>query len=157
MKKLVFVTFIAFACNSKTEKASQSLANNQAIGNESKESVDTVSLRITPFKEIPDEIEGCGCQFFLSKEDEMNESYLFLSDLASVGFISINGSIERLELSSERKSKDLYFFINGRVSLSIELKKRTKQNDELILMEGVFVLSRDQEKIEKRFVGSCGC
>jgi len=148
------IGLLVFECSNKAEQSKDSAGEN-VEKNQSKLNLDTI-LRIDTFKDIPDEIDGCACYYFLSKRDETTKTYLFVNDFGRIAFIALNGSIERFDLV-DSETKDFFTYRNGPYFLSIKIEKKEEKGDELTSMEGVLTLSFGGRRVVKQFVGSCGC
>lgn len=109
------------------------------------------------FSNIPEEIDGCACYFYLSSQDEKREKFIFISDFANSAFISINKRIEKFELIEHKENGSIYLYSKGEYSLKVEVAKKENGASETSVMEGFIRLSKGDNAIRKDFVGSCGC
>lgn len=159
MKKLILIitVIVFFSCTNK------SLNSNKLVNSylkEQQESVlkkDTIDFNLNTFTTIPNEIDGCGCYFYLSKEDEKNGNYLFVNDFANIAFVSINSKLEKFELKEHKEASSVYIYSNGNYDLKVEITKKENEGNESSIIIGLIILSKGKSLIEKEFIGSCGC
>ncbi len=118
---------------------------------------DSIDFSVDTFTTLPGEIDGCGCYFYLSKQDEKKEKYLFVNDFASIAFISINGKVEEFKLTEHAENSKIYLYSNGTYHLKVEITKEKDDGYESSVIEGVITVSKGNNVIRKSFVGSCGC
>ena len=52
-------------------------------------------INIETFTIIPKDIDGAGCEFFLSSSDKKKSNYIFVNDFADLAYMRINGKIEK--------------------------------------------------------------
>ena len=73
------------------------------------------SLIVGTFSKIPAEIDGCSCYFFLSEKDKKNEQYVCVNDFGNLAFISLNGKLEKFEMtfSDNTKKEGIYSYSNN--------------------------------------------
>lgn len=109
------------------------------------------------FNNVPDEVDGCACYFYLSQQDESNEKYIFINDYANLGFVSINGKLEEFELISHNKKGRTYTYSNRDYKLKIIITKESAMDVEATRMKGKIVLSKGNSYISKEITGFCGC
>lgn len=117
----------------------------------------SVDFSLDSFSNIPEEIDGCACYFYLSAQDEKMEKYIFISDFANTAFISIKKRVEKFELREHKENSRIYLYSNGEYSLKVEIAKKENGASETSVMEGSISLSKGNNIIRKDFVGACGC
>ena len=125
----------------------------------------STSLSVDDFKNVPDEIEGCGCYFSDNEETFKRNEYLFVASYDSVAFISIDKKLVRLKMLSTTREpetfgdhdhSDIYSSDKYKVSLDIRYKKSS--GEETWLNNGTITIeSKDGQKAVKKFFGECGC
>mgnify|MGYP003577264278 CR=1 FL=1 len=116
-----------------------------------------MDMVLNTFKDLPKEIDGCGCYFYLSKNDEKEAKYIFVNDFADAAFVSINKKLEKFKLKEHKDDSNTYFYFNADYDLIIEITKRYNGGDETSLVEGVIILTKGKNSIKNNFIGSCGC
>jgi hypothetical protein len=124
-------------------------------------------LKLTDFKEIPKEIDGCSCIFSETEIKYKAEKYLIATNLDSIAFISINGNIAKLylvERKFDKNEKDeenyIEIFANQKFKATIEVKKDNtkKSGDEIWWNNGSIKIENEKGKSQtKKFIGECGC
>lgn len=115
------------------------------------------SARLMTFEDLPEEIDGCGCYFYLSVGDQSQGKYLFVNDFAQIAYVSINGKIVRFELQRHEQERSIYEYLSGRYALYVRVLKKQDAEGEGSNVSGIIRLSIDKEVDERSFVGYCGC
>ena len=115
------------------------------------------TLTLNTFTKIPDEIDGCGCYFYLSEKDEKKERYIFVNDFASVAFVSVKSKLQRFELKKHKEGSSEYLYSNGAYQLKVQITEKKTDGEESSRMKGIIILSKGKSVLHKAFVGSCGC
>ncbi|KAA8478432.1 hypothetical protein BDE36_0264 [Arcticibacter tournemirensis] len=128
---------------------------NDLKANNQEEEVNAIDLK--PFTELPQELDGCGCYFYLSKKDEKEDKYIFVNDFASTAFVFVNNRLEKFELKEHDEGSNFYSYSNERYDLKIEITKKSTGGDETSNIEGVLTIKKGKEELKKTFVGTCGC
>jgi hypothetical protein len=113
-------------------------------------------INLTTFSNLPKEIEGCGCYFYLSKTDMAKEKYICVTDYANYAFISISGKIEKLKLLSNKK--DFYDYNNDKYDIKIKILKKEKDGGEGLKISGqINITHKTSQNKEIKIVGYIGC
>lgn len=119
---------------------------------------EAVKISLNTFSDLPKEIEGCSCYFYLSKKDRKEEKYIFVNDFAKMAFVSINGKIEKFILKEHQEGSDIYLYSNGTYDLKTKITKKESDGAEGSNEEGIITLIKGADILfEKNFIGSCGC
>jgi hypothetical protein len=165
---LLIPFFILSSCKknvdlSKTEKKIEELKKvNESKSKNHLKSIPT-SFSLDNFNESFDDINGPTCVFAETEKDYENKKFLFVSNFDSIGYISVNHKILRLELI-ERKYKAkttenedylcVYKGMKYKVSLHITVDNTKEYNDESWWNKGELTIENDNgEKITKNFIG----
>ncbi|MES2627497.1 MAG: hypothetical protein V4616_00885 [Bacteroidota bacterium] len=148
------MTFTYLSCTRQSQSEQKELSK---LSINKKLTVDSPSLTIGTFNKIPDDIDGCGCYFYLSKEDELKSNYLFINDFADVAFISINQKLVRLQLEAHVESSDVYSYKSEDYTVKLEIQKRVEGGEEVSIVEGTIRVSDAKHENQKKIVGTCGC
>jgi hypothetical protein len=128
------------------------------VGKNAKKSKEGVEISLDIFSDLPKEIEGCGCYFYLSKKDKKEEKYIFMNDFAKIAFVSINGKMEKFTLKEYQTGSNIYLYSNGTYDLRTKITKKESDGAEGFNEEGVLTLMKGSiTVVEKSFIGSCGC
>lgn len=122
-------------------------------------------IKITQFKGLPPQIEGCSCYFSKSESDFKRDRYVFASGGDSTAYISINKKPVVLKLVSVSGSSGFAegkgfekTFSNGIYSVRIKLSSEEKTGDEVWWYTGKLQLSfKGVEVKEFSILGECGC
>ncbi|MCL2131807.1 MAG: hypothetical protein FWH36_05070 [Lentimicrobiaceae bacterium] len=115
------------------------------------------NICIDKFTVIPDEIDGCGCYFFISKEDEKSEQYIYVNNFAHLAFMMINGEMVEFELSEHNENNDIYLYKHKNIKLKVEITKKEFDEYEISNVEGVITIETEKNIKKQSFVGNCGC
>lgn len=157
MKKITLLSLL-FMLLSCTEKSiGRKDQNTKTVKHSSSMEMDSIDFTLDSFVKIPDEIDGCGCYFYLSTEDEQSRRFIFVNDFANVAFVSINRNIEKFELKKHDEKSNLYWYSNGVFDLKVAITKKTTKEYETTYMEGEISLSKGSRTVSKFFTGTCGC
>ncbi len=165
---LLIPFFILSSCKknvdlSKTEKKIEELKKvNESKSKNHLKSIPT-SFSLDNFNESFDDINGPTCVFAETEKDYENKKFLFVSNFDSIGYISVNHKILRLELI-ERKYKAkttenedylcVYKGMKYKVYLHITVDNTKEYNDESWWNKGELTIENDKgEKITKNFIG----
>ena len=152
MKNTSYFVFLLFLYSCSNEKLGDKNNNVELI-----EAKDPINLTISSFTTLPSDIDGCGCYFYLSEQDEKNNNYVFVNDFAKTAFICINDSLQKFELIKHKDNSDFYDYKNLIYDLKIEILKKENEGEEGSRIEGRIKLSKGKLIIEKEFRGTCGC
>ncbi|GAB3924744.1 hypothetical protein GCM10028827_13200 [Mucilaginibacter myungsuensis] len=114
-------------------------------------------INLTAFVVIPDEIDGCSCDFYLSKKDEKRRRYLMVNDFGNTAFVSINNKVEKIFLKEHKEGSSKYLYSNDEYEIKIEITEKIDDGEETSLMKGIFTIIKGQTMLQKNFIGSCGC
>jgi len=147
----ILLVLVLIACNSRTTLNNKEDTTHQNERS-TKQSQEAIKVSLDTFSGLPKEIDGCSCDFYASREDKKAGKYIFVNDFAKLAFVSINGKIEKFMLKEHQEGSDSYLYFNETYYLEIKVTKEESGGDELTNEEGILTL-----KVEKRFIGSCGC
>ncbi|MDB5156164.1 MAG: hypothetical protein JWR50_871 [Mucilaginibacter sp.] len=117
------------------------------------------SIRLNRFTQLPNDVQGCVCYFFLSKTDEIKKKYIMTEIFAQIAYVSINNKIQKFNLINF-KDKVFYTYSNSdkTYTLRVEFKNKIKKDAEDFNVVGVLIIYKGQKVIIKRdIVGECGC
>lgn len=154
---LILTAIVFYSCSNNSYDNNYQLKIPTKLQQESVLIKDSIDFKINTFTDIPSEIDGCGCYFYLSKEDEQDKKYLLVNDFASIAFLSINGKVVKFVLKEHKENSSFYLYSNGFYKLSVEITKKEDGGIESSIIKGLIKLSKGNIVIEKKFVGFCGC
>jgi hypothetical protein len=109
---------------------------------------------IETFNNIPIEIEGPACYFYLSEQDRNEGKYLFVNDFAEYGYMKINGQITKFSLvkfKEKDQSNSYYLYTNKEDTVHIEIMS----NDSLL--KGIIYFRNAKEVKKIKCIGECSC
>ena len=89
------------------------------------------SIKVEPFMEYPQEIDGGSCEFYLNQDDMSNNRYIMVNDFAQQTYMKINGKMELLLLKND-SGKEMEYS-NDSYSVTIEISSQKIQAMNLIL------------------------
>ncbi len=114
------------------------------------------SIKVEPFTEYPQEIDGGSCEFYLNKDDMSNDRYIMVNDFAQQTYLKINGKMELLLLKKDSEKKMEYS--NDSYSVTIEITSNTDTGNESYTLKGIIsVKNAKGETVSFPFIGQCGC
>lgn len=114
-------------------------------------------ILVETFNEIPDLIDGCGCDFYLTEKDMQEKRYVFVNNFSKIGFVKINGRLEQFNLKAMEQKASSYHYVNDSYELSIQILKKESSNPEESKVFGVVQIKKNKHKVEKNVIGYCGC
>lgn len=117
---------------------------------------DTTYLKIEPFYDIPEIIDGGFCYFSSSVDNCRKNKYIFVNDFAAYGSIKINGILELLELKSYNLEKKEYTYSGRNVVLEIRIMGFLEEQDETYSLVEINVKSK-HGSFEGILIGKCEC
>lgn len=146
---LIALTFVSCVGNNGKNNANQTPTS---------ESPKQVEIELDVFTNLPKEIDGCGCYFFLSETDKQEGKYICVNDFANLAFVSINSSLEKFVLTEHMENSNIYLYASNAFELKVEITKKESGGDEVSNVEGIITIkTEDNQKIETTFIGYCGC
>ena len=114
------------------------------------------SIKVEPFTEYPQEIDGGSCEFYLYKDDMSNDRYIMVNDFAQQTYLKINGKMELLLLKKDSEKEMEYS--NDSYSVTIEISSQKDTGDESYTLKGkISVKNMKGETVSFPFIGQCGC
>jgi len=123
------------------------------------------SGRLSSFKGFPPGISGCSCYFSQSDKDFRGERFIFVTDLDSTAFVSVDGKLIRLKLLRSTREPNVLdgsehtdTFSNGVYTVTAEISPSENTGDEVWWNTGKLTLYFKDVEIETLpFLGECGC
>ncbi len=124
-----------------------------------------MSLKISSFKKVPAEIEGCGCYFSADKEKYKQKQYLFAATYDSVAYIMVDQKLIRLKMLSTTRKPDTFgdydhieIYSSENYKVTVDIKYKKESGDETWTNTGTITIeSKQGQKEVKKFFGECGC
>ena len=114
------------------------------------------SIKVEPFTEYPQEIDGGSCEFYLNQDDMSNARYIMVNDFAQQTYLKINGKMELLLLKNDSEKKMEYS--NDSYSATIEISSPKDTGDESYTLKGkISIKNAKGETVSFPFIGQCGC
>jgi hypothetical protein len=161
---VIFVLFFAvFSCTEtekKTEKEVTSAIPSSATKVVEEKDEPNISqgirLRMDTFTYISDEYIGCGCSLYLTEQDKKADTFIY-RDAGDIAMIVLNGIVHRMDYKGE--SNGITTYSND----SVEVKRvhtkaaESTEMEETMGVEGVLTITKGKDKLEKKYVGYCGC
>lgn len=145
------------AHNNTAKKTNIKLSNKKLDSTDTKQQSKLI-ISLNTFTNLPDEIQGCACYFYLTKRDEKRGEYIFVNDFAQISYISINGKLEKFNLINHSDNDDIFLYSNGLYLLKIELLDKKGDGNEGFSTKGVLTLKKGKDTLlKKNFIGDCGC
>lgn len=115
------------------------------------------SIKITTFTEVPRDMEGCGENLFLNKQDEKAERFVFYTDYVR-GLIYVNNKMI-LITHNEKPLENGSIFSNKDYTLEIKYGLRKSAGDESYQINSAIMTLKYHSKIvwTKKVIGGGGC
>jgi hypothetical protein len=152
MKKIFLYLFaITLTSCSNTDNHAQNSKESKIA------SIAQESFKLDTFSLLPREIDGCGCYFYTSENNEQESKFIFVNDFASIAFISINGQLERFKLTEHKENSSVYLYTNSSFRLTVTITQKKSAGEEISKVKGILTVKRGDEEIKVNFIGSCGC
>lgn len=162
MRSIIIVIFALFLLSSCNKLAENKEANHKTTT--SKNLIPKTSAKLDSFKDFPEEVDGAGCYFSVTKKDFKKESYIFVSNYDSIAFIKMNGRFIKLHLIESKNyepSLEQYTekYKNDEFQVTVDFKQSNDDNgDEAAIFEGsVSVKHNNEPEVKKNLYGYCGC
>jgi hypothetical protein len=154
MKRIYFlvvlmILFVEIYCG-------QSQSSNN-FNNKTLTTIDSTIIYLERFTDIPQEIDGCACYFFISQEDREKSQYIFVNDWALLAFVKINGQIVKFEQQKYDDKKNVYFYTHHTDKMKVEITKKIAEDYESVVVEGIITIETEKGHLQQKFIGDCGC
>jgi len=119
-------------------------------------SLDTINLTI--FTELPKDIMGCACYFYLTKSDQKEKRFIFANNFYQTAYISINGKLTKFTLYKHKEDSNLFEYTNNSYKLNVSFSKRQSEGSEGFSIIGIIILKQKNKVVAKKnIIGYCGC
>jgi len=121
----------------------------------------TNKIVIDIFTKFPDEIQGCACYFARTKEDLYKGNYIFTDNHEDLGFISINGTMVKLDLISYTdisEGKWVKVFTNKEYEITVN-SEQIWQVDQIWHQKAVITIKDNKGNLvseSEHVFGECG-
>lgn len=177
MAKRIFfiVVLLISSCGSKNEIATdQKIAKTNDLkphkekSDHTNKSINNVKkdvLSLDDFSGIPSEIDGCSCYFSKTDTKFKENVYVFAAGFDSIGFVSINKKLVRLNLVSTEREPNSFgdydhfdVYESDLYKITVDVKFKKYNGEETWWNYGTIVIeTKDGQKVSEKFVGECGC
>src|SRR5688572_21817600 len=153
---LATIFLLLVACSQEIKLEKENTENRPKVGqtlpeaNLSKVSSEE-ELTLESFPDFPEDIDGCSCYFSRNEKEFNEQKYIYMNDFANISFISINGSLRKLELKKHEEKPISYFiYADSDYELRIETKTKKATDDELDRVTGkITVRNLKNQKVTK--------
>nr|WP_067053878.1 hypothetical protein [Mucilaginibacter sp. L294] len=115
-------------------------------------------FKITTFTKVPRNMEGCGENLFLNKQDEKAERFVFYTDY-SRALICINNNMILITRSDKSHEKSSSVFSNKDYTLIVKYGQRKPAGDESYQIKNAIITLKYHSKViwMKNVIGGGGC
>lgn len=150
---LPFLVFALIGCNQKPE-------NKTGLSDEQLELLNH-PLTIDTFSAFSPELVGCLCYVSQDSVDFNKQSFIYMDDQSKIGFMRINGKMEKFALDSIKNLDSVTFEQSGKsLNYQLTIRKTTgaAKGKELWGTTGsIKITDKANRSVIKSFVGDCGC
>jgi hypothetical protein len=115
-------------------------------------------FKITTFTNVPSDMEGCGENLFLNKQDEKAERFVFYTDYVR-GLICINNKMILITRSDKSYEKSSSVFSNKDYTLIIKYGQKKATGDENYEIKSATITLKYHSTVvwKKIVIGGGGC
>ena len=140
MKLFFLLAFITLATVTNGQQQSQNL------------------FKISTFKDVPENMEGCGENFFYNKQDEKTERYILYTDYIRA-LICVNNKMIVIKGDDKHSNKKNHIFSNKDYTLIIKYGKEKTTGDESYEIKSAIITLKYHSKVvwTKSVIGGGGC
>jgi hypothetical protein len=115
------------------------------------------AFKLTTFKNLPDELQGCGDDYYLSKGDQKQDRLICRTDYTRA-LIYVNNKPVLLKANYKIGDKENHAFTNGNYTLIIKNGPLKSTGDEDYTMKPIITLKLNSKVIwTKNLIGDGGC
>jgi hypothetical protein len=113
---------------------------------------------VTTFTEVPKDMEGCGENLFLNKQDEKAERFVFYTDNVR-GLICVNKKMILITHNDKSHNKDSSVFSNKDYTLVIKYGEKKTTGDENYQIKSATITLKYHSTVvwTKSVIGGGGC
>lgn len=177
MKQIVFfiIAFVLCCCSEKkqsiieakptttsnAQKDAQNKSKEELIGKSDLLKEENViqedTIAVGTFSSVPNEIDGCGCTFFLSEQDEQMQKFVYV-DSGDMACVNVNGELQLLYFKEYNEETGIMLYSNKSIELRKEsVKSVPNTEEETTNVEAVLIISTGTTKTILKVAGYCGC
>lgn len=119
--------------------------------------VQSAQFNLSTFKNIPDDLTGCGNCYYLSAADKKKGRLLCLDGLDEV-LVYINGKATRFKSSNIPSKNNESFYHTKNYTLIIKITYQKQLDDEYYVLKGIITIKANNKTIYTMpVVGDGGC
>lgn len=145
------IIIIVFSVLYNNQIQAQEVLNNENRRDSAK------TIQLESFSDFLNEIDGCSCCFSKSQEEYKKKMYVFVNDFAVLAFVKIDGKLIRFELQNHDENSNIYYYIHNDDKMKVEIIKKTTNEDEIVVIEGLITIDTLKGDVKQKFIGECGC
>lgn len=154
----IILALTFFSC---AETKKENTSEVEDIVSENKIAKDTTSVKninIQEFKEIPSDIEGCGCYFSLHKNEFDKKIYIFVDNYDNIAYVKIDGKMVQLLQIKMATINEKFTKIYRNIEYTLNINAvRTGIIDEIWQYEGALKLISENGEYSHGVYGECEC
>ena len=118
-----------------------------AIGSHNIQPNHNITIKLSTFKDVPEDLQGCGDSYYLSESDKKAGKSICFTDY-SIYFLKINGKSCRLT------GKEA----TGKYSIDVKELSNRKEDAEYHVLTAIFTIKLGSKVIwQKKVIGEGGC
>ncbi|MDP9048094.1 MAG: hypothetical protein M3N14_08145 [Bacteroidota bacterium] len=127
------------------------------LGLNNQQSVQTSTFKLNTFTKVPDDLMGCGDDYYLSKQDEKQDKLICRTNYF-VALIHVNNKAILLKYNDKASDKATHVFTAGAYDLLIKNGALKREGDEDYTMTATITVNFHSKIVwTNRVVGGGGC
>ncbi|WP_428327306.1 hypothetical protein [Mucilaginibacter sp.] len=115
------------------------------------------SVKINVFKNVPDDLTGCGDDYYLSNADKSKQQLICRTDYVTA-LIYINNQPVRFKAQQKSITKNETIYTSGKYMLTVKKLLEKQLDSEYFIMKGIITLKAGDKIIfTQKIIGEGGC
>jgi hypothetical protein len=115
------------------------------------------AFKIATFKDVPDEMSGCGDCYYLSEKDKKQHRFICVTDFDTY-LVNINGKQIRLKPDNALNHGKESVWSSGKYSLSVKDTSSKQEDTEYYVLTAVITIKYGTKVIwQQKVIGDGGC
>jgi hypothetical protein len=156
---LVALVVLLSACNNTSTDAKSSLSSLDSNTANNTLAVNTDEIIIQPFTQLPSIINNCSALFSMDSGN-LNNQYVFVSNLKGIAFIKLNNRLMELRLVKQTNIDKFTvneLYVNDEIEVDLKIKQLGEKNNIGLNYTGVLIVNRGGKREALSISGKLGC